>query len=114
MRNSFCINDFSTRCLNAQAEVRINGLICTGLVDAFSKVETNSDDTFVLRLKSVVQRKTPQSEKEELECREFVVVLKKKPIVIKDGEYDCIHFCFEAGYMMVVYFLKPLTHRTWD
>ena len=114
MSNNFSIEDLFGKCLKAQAEVRINGLICTGLVDTFSKVETISDDTFVLRLKSVIQRKTPQSEKEELECREFVVILKKKPIVIKDGEYDCIHFCFEAGYMMVVYFLKPLTHRTWD
>lgn len=113
MNEIICDGELFLRCFKAEAEVRIQGLICAGLVGSFYKQESSAGVVLVLNLIPAIQRKTPQSEKEYLEFQEFRMFLRKKPIIIQDGNYDCIHFCTETG-SIDIYFSKPSSHRTWD
>lgn len=98
------------RCYLADTEVHILGEVYRGRLDSIRQKfsgKGGKDRALVLKLKAVTHRKNFSACEEESPDREFKLNEHGSPVIIKDGDWDCIWFSFNNGYT-AIYLRRPL------
>ncbi len=98
------------KCYLADTEVHISGVTYRGRLDSIHQKfsgKAGKDRALILKLKAITCRKNFSSHDEEVEDREFKLSEHGSPVIIKDGEWDCIWFSFNNGYT-AIYIRRPL------